>query len=228
MKEDIEVFDKRKVILKQKLFYNLLILFFILTISFTNFSYSQLLPGGSVGSSYSFKDDEEVENPSTFAEINIKAPQIAGQWGIELGLSLGGYLSKNFSLGLEFDYLFTQTISFSLPDDDKKVHLRLVYGGINFDGMLPLSKDFVVSSRLSVLLGNASYGSHSSYDIASDPSGKWCFFWSIDAGLDYRIAKQMFLSTKIGWRSPFAFDYVGLTEKDMQGMFLRVGIKSVF
>ena len=210
-----------------KLRFDYLTLILLLIVITSNSAQCQMFPGGSEGKEFSFIDETTTEEPESYLEINGKIPNMVKNWGLELGIALGSYFTKNFSIGAEFNYLFTQTHKFKITQQGQEAHLRLVYGGVDFDALLPIGRDFFASSRLALLFGNLSYGTHSSFDIASDPSGKWLFLGSFAVGLNARISGKWFIGANVCWRSPFALKYNGLTSKNRSGMIFKISLKNV-
>lgn len=202
--------------------YITLLIFFLVNAT----AYTQILPGGSEGKSYSFRDEEE-EDPGLYGAINLKVPNMAGDLGIELGASLGGYFSKHFSLGAEIDYLFTQTIKFELPGEEKQAHVRLVYGGPVFSAFLPAAGDFKLFGDAAFFTGHLSYGTHTSIDIADDPAGKWIFMWNASGGIEYKLSRGIFIGLSAGWRAPFSAEYKGLSAEDLSGMIIKIYLKNI-
>ena len=184
---------------------------------------AQYMPGGSEAEHFDFGDTQAT--PGYFGAVDVKAPDLLGHTGIEIGVRFGSYLSKNFSLGVGIYSLFTKNVEFEYPGASQPLHLRLSYGGLDADYRLRISEKFDLSWNLFTGPAEISHSSNSNIDLGTI-NNKWYFFLVPSQTINYYFSKTMGLQLSVGYRAFLGGDYLNFSAKKLNGTVFALSIIS--
>ena len=172
----------------------------------------QVLPGG-LNDNYD-KPKEKSENPFYFG-IGVKGANLINDWGVETGISIGGYLSPYFAIDFHYYYLFTNNVKLF---SDRPEFLRMEYYGLKVNPVLPIHKYIKLKGLGGLFLSHSSYSDNINFEQYKDLEGDWFFFSELGLGLDIGIYEPFVISLESNYRFASGVDFNYIKNTNLSGV----------
>jgi hypothetical protein len=207
-----------ELLYKQKMSRLLILIFLISNLSV----YSQMLPGDVKTTSKLPRSKESGMAGGMYAGLAMKGANTLDNWGLDIGVQLGGMVSDRFGIGAGFYTLFTQNIKIN---PNQPYFLRLTYGGVEPTFIFKFS-NFAFHGKALLALGFAGYSENVNFDVLSDLDGDWVFIAEPSIGLSYIIADSYWITFDAGWRSTGGVDFKHISAQDLSGQIISLSFKT--
>lgn len=187
---------------------------------------SQGLPGGQYDN-YERKPLNNTSEMRAMISANYKIISNDRFTINDLGIKASAFASENLTIGVEYFYLFDQSVAFTPVEGEPTAALRFDYYSLNTSYFI--SRSFLLTSLgLNIGFGQMSFTASQGSPILDDLTGDWVTVIEPVANIYIQMYKYIFLNVSAGYRIVNGVEYNDLENSDLSGFSSGIGLTYMF
>jgi len=192
----------------------------------SSFALSQELPGGQYDR-YERKPLNNTSETRAMVSVNYKVISNDRFTINDLGIKASVFATENLTLGVEYFYLFDQSVSFTPVEGEPTAALRFDYYSINTSYFI--SRSYILTSLgVNLGFGQMNFTTSSGSPILDDLTGDWVTVVEPVANIYVQMYRYLFLNVTGGYRIVNGVEYGDLDNGDVSGFSSSIGLTYMF
>lgn len=190
------------------------------------FAISKVFAQGLPGGQYDRYEEEIIKtnkDPKAFLSLNYKHI-VSDEFEMnDVGLKVGIFATDNLMIGLNYFYLFDQSIIFSPEVEGEGAALRFDYYGLNTHYFLTSNSTIPISIGLGLGFGQMTFTNFLGAPANRDLTGDWVTVMEPEVNFYYYIVPRVVANMNFGYRIINGVEYNGIEDKDLSGFLGGIG-----
>lgn len=192
----------------------------------SSFAISQELPGGQYDN-YERKPLNNTTESRAMVSANYKVISNDRFTINDLGIKASAFATENLTIGVEYFYLFDESVTFTPKEGEPSAALRFDYFSLNTSYFI--SKAYILTSLgLNLGFGQMNFTASKGSPILDDMTGDWVTVIEPVANIYVQMYKYIFLNVTGGYRIVNGVEYDDLENADLSGFSSSIGLTYMF